>query len=96
MGVHVHYKYVELHKEVKCKKSGENEKAKALWSLREAKDKGIDFYDLGSVKQIQTRLRSPTGAWQTHWNVQSKHAGWHHQQRANCEAIGVWRDMLLA
>ena len=29
--------------------------ALALWSLKEAKDKGLNFYDLGSVQKIQTR-----------------------------------------
>ena len=33
----VYYNHKELHKAVKCKKSGENKKAKALWSLKEAK-----------------------------------------------------------
>ena len=37
-----HCKYVELHKAAKCKKSGENKETKALLSLKEAKDKGID------------------------------------------------------
>ena len=45
--------------------------AKALWSLKEARDKGKDFYDLGSVHQIRsevrldlqaTHLKSPTAA----------------------------------
>ena len=59
-------------KAAKCKKSGENKKAKAPWSAKEAKDEGIDFYDVGSVQQIQTygrtaaslgnHLRSPTAA----------------------------------
>ena len=34
----MYYKYKELHQAVKCEKSGENETAKALWSLKEAKD----------------------------------------------------------
>ena len=47
---------VELHKAVKCQKSGEHKKVKALWASKEAKDNGIDcFHDLGSVQKIQTR-----------------------------------------
>ena len=50
----IHYKCGEFHKASKCKKSGEHKKTKALWSLKEAKDKGTDCYDLGSVQKIQT------------------------------------------
>ena len=39
---------------------------KALWSLKQAKDKGIDFYDLGSVQKIQTRPLSKVGSPATH------------------------------
>ena len=69
----IYYKCGELRKAAKCKKSGEHKKTKALWSLKEAKDKGIDCFDLGSVQKIQTRsqvrldlcairLKSPTAA----------------------------------
>ena len=51
---------------VKCKKSVENEKANALWSLKEAKDKGIDFYDLGSVQKSQTRPHVRLDLWAIH------------------------------
>ena len=46
----VYYNYMQLHKAVKRKKSGEQEKARALWSVNEAKDKGIDVYDPGARK----------------------------------------------
>ena len=49
--------YKEMHQAVKCKKSRENKKAMALWSVTEAKDKGTDVYDLGSVLKIKTRSR---------------------------------------
>ena len=45
----------ELHKAAKGKKSGDVKKAKALWSSKEARDKGRDCYDLGSVQQIRAR-----------------------------------------
>ena len=32
-----------MHQAAKCKKSGENKKAKALWSLKDAKDKRSGF-----------------------------------------------------
>ena len=51
----MYYNYKELHQAVKCKKSGENRKAKALRSLREAKDKGTYVYDMSSEEKIQTR-----------------------------------------
>ena len=49
------HSYNKLHKAVTCQKSGEHKKAKGLWSLKEANDNGVDFYDLGSVQKIQTR-----------------------------------------
>ena len=69
----MYYKYKELHQAVQCETSGENKKAKALWSLKETKDKRTDFYDLDSVQKIQTgsqvrldlwaiQLKSPTAA----------------------------------
>ena len=66
-----YYKCVELHQGVKSKQSGDNKKARALWSLKEAKDKGIDFYDLGSVQKIPTAaLAKRTGTYR------AKKMGW--------------------
>ena len=39
------YRHKDLHQAVKSKTSGENQKAKVLWALKEAKDRGVDFYD---------------------------------------------------
>ena len=50
----MYYQYKELHRAVKFKKSGENNEVKAMWSSKEAKDKGVEFHDLGSVQKIQT------------------------------------------
>ena len=47
----VYYKYEDLHKAVKCKKSVVNKKAQALWSLIAAKDKGIDFFPHERLKK---------------------------------------------
>ena len=44
----MYYKKKELQQAVKFKKSEENKNAKALWALKEAKDKGVAFYALGS------------------------------------------------
>ena len=60
------YNYKELHKAVTCEKSGENEKAKALWTLKEAKDKGIGFHDLGSAQKTQTRFQVRLDLWAIH------------------------------
>ena len=57
---------VVLHKAVKCKTSRESKKARALWALAEAKDKGKDVYDLGSVQKIQTRSQVRLYLWATH------------------------------
>ena len=49
---------------VKCKKSvRSNPKTKALWSLKEAKDKGLDFSALRSVQKIQTRSQVSLNLW---------------------------------
>ena len=58
--------YKHIHQAVKCKKSRENKKAKALWPLKEAKDKGVDFYDLGSLHKIQTRPQVRLDLWAIH------------------------------
>ena len=50
------YKYKELHQAVECNKSGENKKAKALWTLQEAKDKGIYMFTIWAALQRQRRL----------------------------------------
>ena len=73
MGDHVLQVQGAFTQAVQCETSGENKKAKALWSLKETKDKGTDFYDLDSVQKIQTgsqvrldlwaiQLKSPTAA----------------------------------
>ena len=46
--------------------TAENKKAKALASSEEAKDKGINFYDLGSVQKIQTRSQVRWDCWSIH------------------------------
>ena len=47
--------YKDLHQAMKSKKSGENKKAKVLWTLKEAKDGGVDFYDAGHEKEKARR-----------------------------------------
>ena len=58
----MYYKYKELHQAVRCKLSGENKKGKALWSVKEAEDRGVDFYDPGSVQKIQNKIPSKVGS----------------------------------
>ena len=48
----MNHKNKELQQAVKFKKSEVN-KGQGQWALKEAKDKGVAFYDLGSVQQIQ-------------------------------------------
>ena len=66
----MNYNYEELHKAVKCSKSGEQKGAKAIWSWKAANVEGINCHVLVSVQQIQTRSQvrlalwaSPTAAW---------------------------------
>ena len=37
------------------KMPGENNKAKTLWALKEAKDQGLNYYDMGSAQQVEDR-----------------------------------------
>ena len=53
-------KYVELHKAVRCKKSGDNEKAKALWSIKEAKQRN-KFPRLGQRTEDPNEIPSNVG-----------------------------------
>ena len=52
--------YKELHQAAKSKNFIEKRKGQGtvVWALKEAEDRGIDFYDLGNVKKIHTRIRS--------------------------------------
>ena len=34
---------------------GEKKKAKTLWASKEAKDQGLNYYDMGSAQQVQDR-----------------------------------------
>ena len=53
----MYFQFQEMHHAVYSKKSDENNKAKVLWALTEAKDKGIHCCDAGhEKKKIQTRL----------------------------------------
>ena len=36
---------------------GENKKAKVLWALTEAKDRGVDFHDASHEKELKTRAQ---------------------------------------
>ena len=56
-----HYK--DLHQAVKCKKPGENTKAKVLWTMNEAKDRGQDHCDPGHQKELQTRDQFRLNLW---------------------------------
>ena len=51
------YRYKDLHQAVKKQEMEEHEKAKVLWALKEAKDRGVDFYDASHEKNIKTRAK---------------------------------------
>ena len=69
-----YYKYVDVHEAVNREKLGISEKAKALWSMRDAKANGEACHDPRSERQIEgrtppvqqalweARVRSPTAA----------------------------------
>ena len=56
----IYCQYKELQQAMKNKKSGENKKAKVLWALKEAKDRGGrgDFCDAGHEKESKTRAQA--------------------------------------
>ena len=67
------YHFQDLHQAVKSKTSGENKKTNVLWTMNEAKNKGLDYCDTKHHEDIQTgcqlrldlwvmHLRSPTAA----------------------------------
>ena len=66
----MYYQYKDLHQAVESKKSGENKKAKVLWALKDAKDKGVDFRRRGQGRRHQDErkagllgnLKTPTAA----------------------------------
>ena len=53
-------------KQCKSKKSGENKKAKELWALKEAKDRGIDLFDASHEEEDETRARVRLDLWAIH------------------------------
>ena len=48
------------------KKSGENKKADVLWALKEATNRGVDFYDASHEKEIKTRAHVRLDVWAIH------------------------------
>ena len=50
--------YKELHRAVNCKKLDKNQKAKALWALKEAQDKGIHFLRSGQRVEDPNKIPS--------------------------------------
>ena len=55
------YRYKDLHRAVKSKKSEENKKAKVLRALKEANDRGVDFCDASREKELKTRVQVGSG-----------------------------------
>ena len=54
----MYYRYKDLHQAVKNARHREdNKKAKVLWAVKEAKDRGVDFYDASHEKDIKTRAK---------------------------------------
>ena len=49
-------------KRSQCEKSEENKKAKALWALKEAKDKGMDFLRSGQGAEGPNKIPSKIGS----------------------------------
>ena len=86
----------DLHHAVKSKKSGENKKAKVLWAMNEAKDRGEDYHDTNRrQEEIQTKdqfrlnlwasHQKSLTAWQKRWSVWTRVRG-HHLQRVSGES----------
>ena len=58
----MYHKYKELHQAVTCKKSGQNKEAKALWSLKEAENRGIYFLRSGQRAEDQDKIPNKVGS----------------------------------
>ena len=57
----LYHKYKEQHQAVKTRKYTENQKAKVLWALKEAKNKGIDGHGVGPRKDGPNEIPSKIG-----------------------------------
>ena len=66
MGSHV-FSNKDLHQAVKSKKTGENKKAKVLWTMKETQDKVVNFSDAGHEKEIKTRAQFRLDLWVCHF-----------------------------
>ena len=42
-------------KAANLKMLGENKKLKTLWALKEAKNQGLNYYDMGGAQQVEDR-----------------------------------------
>ena len=58
-------RYKDLHQAVNSNKSGKK-KAKVLWALKEAKDRGVDFHDVSTKRKIKTRAQERLDIWAIH------------------------------
>ena len=62
----VDYHCKDLHQAVKSKNSGANKKGKSAVGMKEAKDKGVDYYDTNHSTEIQTRAPFRLNLWAVH------------------------------
>ena len=51
----VYCKCLDMYKAVNLKKPGINKKARAVWTLKNAKEKGVGYYDPSSERQSESR-----------------------------------------
>ena len=48
------------------KMPGDNKKAMTLWALKDAKDQGLNYHDMGSAPQVQDRSRGRLEMFKAH------------------------------
>ena len=58
------YKHAEIGKAVYTRQPSTSRKAKTLWTMREAKASGEEYYDQGSGRQIESRAAVRQAMWE--------------------------------
>ena len=68
----IYYHCKDLHQAVKSNTFGESKKAKVLWAMKEAEDRGVDYYDMNHRKNSD-ESHCRLNLWAIHQKSPRKH-----------------------